>query len=231
MASLVRLVCFLLLGSSTASAGFFTATLGPVTIPDAGPASTYPLVFNVANTTGLVTDVTLSFTGLTHSFSGDVGMMLVSPTGQGTIVIANVASDNPMNAITVTFSDTGITAPFNTPLVSGTSYRPTFYSDDGGNAQSFSAPAPSIPGVNPIPAGMFGVPAFGSFSAFNGFDPNGGWRLFVEDFASQDQGGFTSATLNITTADTSPVPAPPTWLLAPMAAVAVALRRRVSLRR
>lgn len=189
---------------STSQAGFFTSTSGPLSIPDANTSVPYPLTFNVAGVTGPVTNVSLTLTGYTHSFTNDVSMMLVGPTGAGMIVFSGGAI-NSVTGINLTFMDGGAvwpTAPSN--LTPGT-YQPTI--DINGVSRTFPAPAPSIPGVNPIGA----APGLSSFALFNGLDPNGTWSLYSADFVGGDSGSVTSVSLNITTLDSpSAVPVPPT---------------------
>ncbi len=54
-----------------------------ITIADNGPAiPAYPSTINVTGTSGRITKVVVTLNGFTHGLPDDVGVLLVSPTGQ-----------------------------------------------------------------------------------------------------------------------------------------------------
>ena len=59
----------------------------PITIPDSGPGIPYPAVIDVSGLGGVVTDVNLTLTGITHTFLADVNALLVSPDGTAVALI------------------------------------------------------------------------------------------------------------------------------------------------
>jgi subtilisin-like proprotein convertase family protein len=142
-----------------------------ITIPNSGVATPYPSVINVSGVTGPVTKVTATLVGLTHTFPGDLDVLLVGPGGQKVILMSDVGGGNAVSNITLTFEDGAAAVP--AALVSGT-FTPT----NSGTGDPFPAPAPAAPHGTAL-------------SAFNGVDPNGTWRLFVVDDAAGDFGSFS----------------------------------------
>jgi subtilisin-like proprotein convertase family protein len=160
----------------------------PITIPDVGAASLYPSPIAVSGLSGVITDVDVTLTGLSHTHPPNLDILLVGPTGQTALLWTdfggNVGGDDIVNA-TITFDDAGPPAPF--AVVSGT-YRPSF-------VFWFA----SFPTLAPAP------PYGGILAGFNGSDPNGTWRLFVADAQAQDSGAISGGwSLTLTTA---PAPA------------------------
>jgi subtilisin-like proprotein convertase family protein len=167
---------------------------GAATAP--GTATPYPSVIAVSGLTGSVTDVNVTVSGLSHEFPDDAGLLLVSPTGQSVILMADSGGQPSVSGIELTFDDSASgPVPDNpdTALVSGT-YLPS----QGTLAFSDNCGA-SFPGA---PAGPYGT----SLSVFNGTDPNGNWQLYVIDDTLFLTGSITgwSLDINTTTADTTP---------------------------
>lgn len=141
-----------------------------ITIPNSGAATPYPSTINVAGVTGPVTKVTATLHGLTHTFPGDIDVLLVGPGGQKVMLMSDVGSGNDVNNITITFEDGAPAAPTASTLTS-TTYAPT----NSGTTDPFPAPAPAAP---------YGT----ALSAFNGVNPNGVWSLYIVDDAGGDLG-------------------------------------------
>ncbi len=157
-----------------------------ITIPDSGAATPYPSAINVSGMTGPITNLTVNLKGLTHTWAGDIDVLLVGPTGQKSTVMSDAGTGATNNANLV-FSDAATSAlPQSGALVSGT-YKPTDYPPD----DTYPAPAP---------AGPYGT----VFSTFNGASANGNWSLYVFDDGPGDQGKFaTGWSVTITTATIS----------------------------
>jgi subtilisin-like proprotein convertase family protein/CheY-like chemotaxis protein len=156
---------------------FIVGTLPPpvanpasISIPNSGAATPYPSTVNVSGVTGPVTKVTATLHSLSHTFPGDIDVLLVGPGGQKVILMSDVGGGNDANNLTLTFEDGAPAVP--ATLVSGT-FAPT----NSGTVDPFPAPAPAAP---------YGA----ALSAFNGVDPNGTWQLFVVDDAGGDFGSF-----------------------------------------
>ena len=139
-----------------------------ITIPNSGAATPYPSPINVAGVTGTVTKVTATLHGLTHTFPGDLDILLVGPAGQKVMLLSDIGGGTDVNNVTLTFDDAG--PAFGTAIVSGT-FRPT----NSGTTDPFPAPAPT---------GPYGT----LLSAFSGVNPNGTWQLFIVDDAAGDSG-------------------------------------------
>lgn len=151
-----------------------------ITIVDAAPANPSPSTINVAGVAGTVTGVSVTINGYSHTFSDDVGILLVGPTGRAFLLQDGAGDDPDMNNVTYTFSDAGTAfLPDLTAWGPGT-YKPTSYFA-GDTFTGFTGPI--------IEPGPNGTAPQGTFaSVFNGTNPNGAWRLFVEDFVGGDSG-------------------------------------------
>jgi subtilisin-like proprotein convertase family protein len=161
----------------------------PIAIPNSGAATPYPSNIVVSGLTGTVTKVTATLNALSHTFPGDVDVLLVGPAGQNVVLMSDVGGTNDAVNVTVTFDDTA--PPIGTSVVNGT-FRPT----NSGTGDPFPSPAPAGPHGSVL-------------SAFNGVNPNGTWRLFVVDDAGGDLGQYAGGwSLTITTASPSCVVSP-----------------------
>jgi subtilisin-like proprotein convertase family protein len=160
-----------------------------ISIPNSGAATPYPSPIVVSGVTGTVAKVTATLYSLSHTFPGDLDVLLVGPGGQKVMLMSDVGGTNDAVNVTVTFDDTA--PPIGTAVVSGT-FRPT----NSGATDTMPAPAP---------AGPYGA----VLSAFNGVDPNGTWNLFVFDDAGGDLGQYAGGwSLTITTASPTCVSSP-----------------------
>ena len=162
-------------GTSTVSS--FTNPAA-ITINDLSPATPYPSTISVTGLSGRVLKATVTVNNLTHTFVGDVGLLLVGPDGRTTALLympnlgANVTNAN------YTFDDAG-------PAFTGASgtFRPTQ-----------SGIVPNLPA--PAPAGFYGLPMLSQ----NGENPNGTWSLYVEDHGPGDVGVINGGwSLTLTT--------------------------------
>lgn len=193
------------------STGPFTLQDPPPSLSEQGPATNpYPLSVEVAGFTAVTTSVTLTLGGLSHTFPDDLHFLLVSPTGQTLYVMGNAGGSVDVNSCSLTFSDLATsTAPDSSALVCGSTYLPNSVY---GALEPFAAGTPS---------GPYGT----SFSVFNGFSPNGTWKLYIGDDGVGDSGSLGSWSLTIDAADTA-IPEPSTVVLLTAGLAAIALRRR-----
>ncbi|MBL8182439.1 MAG: InlB B-repeat-containing protein, partial [Blastocatellia bacterium] len=149
-----------------------------ISIPSSGPASVYPSSINASSIPGLVNSVKVRLTTIQHSWSSDVRVLLVSPSGEKMVVMAGVGGNAGFDTpATITISDTGIaTMPLgNTAIPTGT-YKPT------GSGGTYPSPAPA----GPYPSS----PATLN-ETFANADPNGDWSLFIVDAESGDSGSVS----------------------------------------
>jgi subtilisin-like proprotein convertase family protein len=154
----------------------------PITIPDFGIATPYPSDITVAGLPGWLTAGTAEVTinGLTHTFTNDVGIVLVGPGGAA-LLIQDGAGNGAVANLTYTLSDTGTTQLPATGIWGAGTYKPTSYYTD----HSFPPPGPGIAYGNPGPAGGNSATFL---SIFGGTNANGVWSLYVVDFAAGNSG-------------------------------------------
>jgi uncharacterized repeat protein (TIGR01451 family) len=149
------------------------ANPNPIAIPDFSPGVPYPSAIEVMCVPSPVGNVTVTITNLNHTYASDVDILLVSPSGQAVMLMADTGDANPISNAVLGFSDAAPGfLPEDGPIVTGV-YKPTNY----GPADHMPAPAP--PG-----------PYSASLSAFTGTDPNGTWALYVADDTQQDSGSI-----------------------------------------
>ncbi len=149
-----------------------------------GVAGPYPSTINVSGITGTVTKVRARLLGMSHTFPGDVDVLLVGPAGQKVILMSDVGGGIDLVNVNLTLEDGAPAIPLSGPIVSGT-FSPT----NSGAGDTFAAPAP---------AGPHGA----ALAAFNGTNPNGAWSLFVVDDANLDRGSLAGGwSLSFETAD------------------------------
>jgi subtilisin-like proprotein convertase family protein len=172
---------------------FGTVTTQPAT------ADPYPSAITVSGLGSSISDVNVTISGLSHQFPEDVGLLLVSPAGQSTILMTDSGGEGEVSGIDLIFDDAASGGvPDEGPLTSGT-YQPSVGTTPA-ESQNCAAPA-SFPA--PAPASPYGS----SLSVFNGTNPNGEWNLYVIDDTSVGAGSITGWSLDIsatTAGDTTP---------------------------
>lgn len=162
-----------------------------ITLTDAttiGTGNPYPSTITVSGMTGTVTNVTVRFNNMNHTFTDDFDILLAGPTGANLIVQSDVGGSDDIFNQTITYDDAASgAAPDATFLGAGT-YKPT----NIGAGDTWNAPAPA-PSANTTFA-----------AAFNGTDPNGVWSLYVADDLGVDMGTIGNGwTLTVTTSGTT----------------------------
>ena len=144
-----------------------------ITIPDSGPAGTYPSLINVAGLPGNLRRAHVTLSSLTHTFPDDLDILVVGPNGQNAIVMSDVGGSTAISGVTLTLDDAAASSlPDGGPLVAGT-FKPT----NIGGGDTFPAPAPAPAGSSVL-------------SVFNNTNPNGGWNLYVVDDLGGDSGSL-----------------------------------------
>ncbi len=185
---LVVLPLALALGEARAANLAYTNASG-ISIGDGSPptpAAPYPSTLGVAGVPGTILKVTVQLTGLTHTFPGDIDVLLVGPGGTQALILSDTGSGTDVSGINVLLDDDAAAfVPTNSAITTGT-YKPT----NSGTGDTFPAPAPVAVGNSAL-------------SAFQGISPNGTWSLYVVDDVSVDNGSLSGWTLNITTAATA----------------------------
>jgi subtilisin-like proprotein convertase family protein len=144
---------------------------------DSGPvaATVFPSTIMVGGLKGKVRDVNVHLNDLDLPSVGAVRVLLVGPRGQTAVVLADVGRDTYVNDVTLRLDDEAEEPlPDAAGLQSG-AFRPT---NAAGSAVAFLSEAPQTTGS-------------AALSAFDGSNPNGTWRLFVQK-QIQDNPGYIS---------------------------------------
>ena len=141
------------------------ANTNAIIINDNAPATPYPSPIVVSGINGSLTSLTVTLTNINHAFPDDMDVLLVGPAGQSVMLMSDAGGSmvNPLNSVTLTFSDAGPFLPDAAQITSGT-YRPTDW-------ETFDILPPPAP-VRPYSS---------SLGVFNGSNPNGVWSLYVAD--------------------------------------------------
>jgi CSLREA domain-containing protein len=173
----------LALGASAAKAAT-TATFSntaSITIADNTTASPFPSTINVSGVTpATVTNVRVQLNGLSHTFQGDIDIVLINPQSRRAIVMSDAGGSSIINNLTLSFDATAATAiPGAAAAVSGSVYRPVNY---------FTDPPDNFPFV--ISTSLDVAPD--DLTTFNLTDPNGVWSLYVVDDATSDVGSIAN---------------------------------------
>jgi subtilisin-like proprotein convertase family protein len=186
--------------ASLVQAQTFSNTMS-ITINDDAAASPYPSNIMVTGLAPMITDVNVTLTNLNHQFPDDVGVLLVGPTGVAVRLMTDAGGGSNLTPVTMTFDDAAaVSVPDEGPIVTGTSYKPT-----AGSMNLFSDAHPADFAA-PAPAGPYSL----SLSSFNGTDPNGTWKLYVDDDTAIAAGTIDNGwSLTFTVA----IPEPSTWML------------------
>jgi subtilisin-like proprotein convertase family protein len=173
-----------------------TISTGPVDVAipasgTSGTASPYPVTRTVSGQAGGITDLNVTIDGIWHERPDDLDLLLVGPRGQKVVLMSDACGPLSVNSYGWVWDDEAA-APMpegNGADVCGTRFhKPANY----GSGDLWPAPAPAGPYSS-------------SLSAFDFTNPNGEWRLFVQDDAATNTGFFTNRfQLGITTDATAP---------------------------
>ena len=163
------------LGTNSSATLAFTND-APLTLPGTntiGTASRYPSTIAVSGATGVVTRVTVTLDGLSHTNPDDLDVLLVGPGGQSAILMSDAGGTNDLADVTILIADNASVALPDSATITNGTFRPTNF----GTGDTFAAPAPAAPyGTN--------------LAGFRGLDPNGTWSLYIVDDRSTDIGSL-----------------------------------------
>ncbi|MFL6213381.1 MAG: C25 family cysteine peptidase, partial [Blastocatellia bacterium] len=163
------------------------ANATPVSINDSDNpptmASPYPSPIEVSGLNGVITKVTVDLKNLTHTFSDDMDILLVGPSGATAIIWSDAGGSWPIFNLNLTLDDDAATMlPDNAQITTGT-YKPADYQPG-----SDTWPMVTPPSGNTL------------LSVFNGTNPNGTWKLYIVDDEAGDSGTLAQGwALTITT--------------------------------
>jgi subtilisin-like proprotein convertase family protein len=162
-----------------------------IAIPDSGAATPYPSSISVSGVVDPIRKVTVTLHNFNHTYSSDVDVLLVGPTGQSVVLMGLTGANSHSSQLELTFDDSAAAQLPQSAYFSGT-YRPSNYRVPN----SFPSPAP-------------GGPYGSALSSFIGTSANGTWSLYVVDQTGGDQGSFAQGwTLTFTSGDYAPASAP-----------------------
>jgi len=153
-----------------------------IMIPTYGIGAPYPSTLTVSGVTGVVSEATVYFFGLSHTFPSDINALLVSPAGTNVLLMAHAGTNYSITNLTLFFDDTGMPLPQSSPIYPGTN-RPTAY-----NARTLPSPAPPGPYATIL-------------ANLNGWNPNGAWSLYILDDKPGDSGLLNGWGLILTIVD------------------------------
>jgi hypothetical protein len=159
------------------------ANTGSIAIPNgsSSPVSSsnrYPSPIGVSGLKGRIRDVNVRLLGFTHTYPSDVEVLLVGPGGQTAVLMAWVGGGEDIAGVNLRLDDEA-QAPL--PELEDIELQSGAYWPVNGSSGiiEFNTPAPPVTRAN---AGL---------AIFDGTDPNGTWRLFVQDrYALAEIGAF-----------------------------------------
>jgi subtilisin-like proprotein convertase family protein len=146
--------------------------------------SVYPSAIKVGGLKGPIRDVNLRLKNFLHTYPDEVQVLLVGPQGQTAHVMGNVGGSGEALDVTLRLDDEAAEPLPNEGAPQSGTFRPTAAP---GSTDVFNPPAPLLNGNSAL-------------SVFDGTNPNGTWRLFVQDeYGESDSGVFAGGwTLEIT---------------------------------
>jgi subtilisin-like proprotein convertase family protein len=159
------------------------ANTGSIAIPSgsSSPVSSsnrYPSPIGVSGLKGRIRDVNVRLLGFTHTYPSDVEVLLVGPGGQTAVLMTWVGGGEDIAGVNLRLDDEA-QAPL--PELEDIELQSGAYWPVNGSSGiiEFNTPAPPVTRAN---AGL---------AIFDGTDPNGTWRLFVQDrYALAETGAF-----------------------------------------
>ncbi len=166
-------------------AATYTFTGEAVEIPTSGPAD--PSFIYVEGVEGVVTNVSLSFNGLTHKFAKETMVALSNPDGWASLIWDGVKCK--YNGIDVVFTDLAEESLEDRCGSGGSLESGTYSSGLSDDDHAFTIP------IAPI------RPLFPTLNELILPNPNGRWILWAEDFISGDGGTIGSWEIIIETED------------------------------
>jgi len=166
----LALAGFALAAASFAASAQSFSNPANIVINDSVPATPYPSTVSVSGVTNTNNKVTVTLNGFSHTFSADLNIVVVAPSGQSVALANRVGGGNNYTGGSYTFDDaaTTIVTGDGSGIIPIGSYRPS------GGSTNLTAPGPAGP--------------YGSSLDALGNGVNGTWSLYVADQVGADVG-------------------------------------------
>ena len=150
-------------------------------IQQATPSSIFVGGFNTP-----LADINVTLFGLSHTDVNDIDILLVGPQGQSALLVSDVGSS--ANNVTLTLDDQAPGQINSAGAMTSGTFQPTNFQ----TPDEFAPPAPASP-------------KGARLAVFNSTDPNGEWRLFIEDDIPGNTGNLAGGwSMTITSANGVP---------------------------
>jgi large repetitive protein len=174
----------------------------PIAIPALGQANPYPSSIVVSNL-GAISDLDVQLQNVSHTYPDDIEVAVTGPNGISFLLMDGAGGGNDLTGLALVFNDGAAAQMPDSDPIGGNFWKPAAHD----TLRDFAAPGPLATGfLNPGPT----AGGAAQLSAFNGSNPNGTWRLWVQDSSSGDSGQIAGGwTLDIT-ASGPPQLSPPT---------------------
>jgi len=169
--------------TASASAATFFSNPTPTKIPGSGSAGraapSFPSEITVSGLVGPITDVNVTLFKVGHTWPDDMDILLVSPSGDKVMLMSDACGEDDIEDFTWTFSQQAPRAMSNDSSDCGESvYRPTNYLDPGGCFLGNDFEGQFFEDLRP--------PHGASLDNFNNENPNGTWKLYINDDCDGD---------------------------------------------
>ncbi len=143
-----------------------------------GTANPYPSQIVVTGGPAIIGSIRVSVYDYQADTPDNVAFLLVGPTGQSFVLMANAGGTTPGGPVTLNFTDTaGVVIPNDGPLLT-VDYEPTTWGAVGAFAPPAPPPPYSLPGST---VGGVGMQTF--YGNYGGTNSNGTWSLYVREQA------------------------------------------------
>ncbi|MFM6252277.1 MAG: hypothetical protein ACKPEQ_24545, partial [Dolichospermum sp.] len=163
----------------------------PISIDDefSGGTNPYPSTISVSGLSGNINNLKVTLNNVSHTWIGDVDLLLVGPTGAKSILMSDIGEALSVSGVNLTFDTSATTLIDASNVGTSGSYKPN---DIDINSDFFDSPAP----VGPYNADL---------SVFNNTSGNGTWSLYAfDDFQFLDVGSIAGGwSLTIGTSSTT----------------------------
>lgn len=162
-----------------------------------GQSSPYPSILQVSETSGVISQVNVTLTGLTHSFPDDLDLRLTAPSGRTVVLMSDVGGSLPATGLTLTLRDDAeLDLPYGNGAIglSSGSFRPRNQTQD------------VVFNVGALPMPSLAQPHGGTLGWLRGEPANGAWHLYAWDDAAGEGHDLRIAQwcLDIETVPTAP---------------------------